>query len=348
MMLDESRNAKPTLANNSYALSHVVRSTRFSRQAMTPPKGPKGGTTNGSNNRLPYCIAIRACVVLFLFTFSISNLAADINLEASVNRDEIQIADPFELEIRLVAPTGTLVSFPAQPESLGPFEVLSTKDKFDVPFSNQNGNDRLWVRTVTLETLETGQLEIPITEVTVRQTGQSEKILRTQPIAINVESVIEPATDLTKFKDIAGVNDVKVLALKSYGWIWMISGAAVLAITGSALLIATRRKKTVSAKAWAVQKMQDARKVSEAETIVRQFISERFAVPANSLPTDQVLSELRSRSVDASTLHEVQELLQNSERTKFSGLNLAATEKARLINLAAQVVEKLDQVSEAN
>ena len=295
-----------------------------------------------------HAFALRLWTALLLFSIPNSSLASDVKLESSVDRTEIQIADPFELELRVLAPVGTKVSFPAKVETLGAFEVLNTKDKLDIPFSAQNGNDRLWVRRMTLETLETGNLEIPIIEVAIKKTGQAGKVLRTQPIAIKVESIIEPATDLTKFKDIAGVNDFKIPALNSYGWIWTVSAVAVLAIAGGALLIATRRKETVSAKAWAMQKIKGAREVTEAETIVRQFISERFEVPANSLPTDRVLSALRSRGVEESALRETKVLLQNSERFKFGGLDLPETEKARMINLAAQVVEKLYQVREAN
>lgn len=316
MMLNESKNTSPM-------------GRRVDRQGM-------------------HSLALGACMALFLFTVPISVLEADVNLKVSVNRDKIQIADPFEFEIRLLAPKGTQVAFPPKPESLGAFDVLSVKDRFDVPVSSENGDDRLWVRSMSLETLETGRLEIPTIETAVKSPGQPEKIHRTEPIAVDVQSVIEPATDLTKFKEIAGVNDVAVPESNSYGWIWAASGATFLALAGGALFIATRRKGAVSAKVWAFEKIRDAREVAEAETIVRQFISERFGIPATSLPGDQVLADLRSRDVEDSVLRKVQELLENSERAKFGGLDLPETEKARLINLASHAVEMLDQVREAN
>ena len=110
--------------------------------------------------------------------------------------------------------------------------------------------------------------------------------------------------------------------------------------------IATRRNGAVSAKVWALQKLTDAQELPVAETIVRQFIEERFEFSATSLPQDRVAAELRERGVDDSLLLELKELLQKSERAKFGGLDLPAGEQKRLLNLATQLVEKLDRTGE--
>jgi len=291
--------------------------------------------------------AISFCIGMVLLSHPLALQAQDIELNAKADRDKIQIADPFELTIRVVAAEGTQVSFPAKVETLGPFEVLSTNEKLDVPISEVDGNSRLWVQSISLETLDTGQLEIPAIEVAVKQDGLREEILRTKPITIDVESVVEPAADLTKFKDIADVHDVRVPADRSYGWVWLTSGVlATLALAGSALFIATRRNGAVSAKVWALQKLTEAQKLPEAETIVRQFIEERFEFSATSLPEDRVAAGLRVRGVDESLLLKLKELLQRSERAKFGGLDLPVDEQNRLLNLATQLVEKLDQTGE--
>lgn len=287
------------------------------------------------------------CIGMILLSHPLALQAQDVELNAKTDRDKIQIADPFELQIRVVAPEGTQVAFPATAETLGPFEVLNTSEKLDVPISELDENSRLWVQSISLETLDTGQLEIPIIEIAVKQDGQREEILRTKPIAINVESVVEPAADLTKFKGIADVHDVEVPADRSYGWVWLTSGAlATLALAGGALFIATRRNGAVSATVWALQELTDAQELPVAETIVRQFIEERFEFSATSLPQDRVAAELRDRGVDDSLLLELKELLQKSERAKFGGLDLPAGEQKRLLNLATQLVEKLDRTGE--
>ena len=288
--------------------------------------------------------AISFCIGMVLLSHPLALQAQDIELNAKADRDKIQIADPFELTIRVVAAEGTQVSFPAKVETLGPFEVLSTNEKLDVPISEVDGNSRLWVQSISLETLDTGQLEIPAIEVAVKQDGLREEILRTKPIAINVESVVEPAADLTKFKGIADVHDVEVPADRSYGWVWLTSGAlATLALAGGALFIATRRNGAVSATVWALQKLTDAQELPVAETIVRQFIEERFEFPATSLPVDRVAAGLQDRGVSDSLRQELKELLQKSEQAKFGGLALPPDEHGRLIKQVIQLVDKLDE-----
>ena len=293
--------------------------------------------------------AIAFCIGMILLSHPFALQAQDIELTAKTDRDKIQIADPFELTIRVIAPEGTQVAFPPKVETLGPFEVLSTSEKLDAPISEPDGNSRLWVQRITLETLETGQLQIPVIEVAVKQDGQREEILRTNPITINVASVVEPAADLTKFKGIADVHDVEIPADRSYGWVWLTAGALVtLALAGGALFIATRRNAAVSAKVWALQRLTEAQKLPEAVTIVRQFIEERFAFSATSLPEDRVAATLRVRGVDDSLLLELKELLQKSERAQFGGLDLPTDQQNRLLNLATELVEKLDQTREQN
>lgn len=287
------------------------------------------------------------CIGLILLSHPLALQAQGIELDAKTDRDKIQIADPFELTIQVIAPEGTRVAFPPTAETLGPFEVLNTKEKLDIPNSEANAASRIWVQSISLETLDTGQLEIPAIEVAVEQDGLKEEILRTKPITIDVESVVEPAADLTKFKGIADVHDVEVPADRSHGWVWLTSGAlATLVLAGGALFIATRRNAAVSARAWALRKLKDTQELPEAETVVRQFIEERFEFSATSLPADRVAAALRVRGVDDSLLLTLKELLQKSERAKFGGLNLPTDEQSRLLNLATQLIEKLDQAGE--
>jgi len=291
-------------------------------------------------------LAISFALGLFLLSSPLALQAENVRVDAKVSRDTIQIVDPFELEIRVVAPQGTQVSLPVTTGTFGPFEVLGSNDKFDLPMSDENVNDRLWVRIMSLETLEAGQLEIPTIEIMIKQVGQPEEILRTEPITINVSSVVEPTADLTKFKGIAGARDIEVPTPPSYRWIWLGAGAAAIAIglAGGAFFLTTRSTATVSAKVWALKKLNTTHDLPEAEMTVRQFIEERFECAATSMPAAQMLAVLRSRDVKDSVRRDVRELLETSERAKFGGLDLPASEKARLLNLATQLVETLDQI----
>lgn len=272
--------------------------------------------------------------------------SSDIELTAEVSRSEILIADPFELKIQLVAPTGTRVSFPESAESLGPFEIINSDQTLDLPsFSQEAADDhhRLWKCWMSLETLETGSLEIPSIEVIVQLPGQAPQIRRTNPIKIEVAGVVEPTADLTQFQGVADLHDVPIKDLESDPWFWFVSIAGAIALTfaGGAFLLRQRTCRQVAAKAWALRKLKEIRDYDQAESIVRQYIQERFGFRAASMSADQVLTELRARGID-DPLPLVEKLLETSERVKFGGLELSLAETDRLLSIATEVVEGLD------
>jgi len=115
-----------------------------------------------------------------------------------------------------------------------------------------------------------------------------------------------------------------------------------LGLARGAFFLAQRRNATVAVKAWALKMLEDASDLNHTESIVRQFMEERFDFPATSLPVADVLAELRAHGAKES-LPAVKELLETSERAKFGGLELSGTDTSRLIGLATQVVEELDQ-----
>lgn len=297
------------------------------------------------NSMMSFPTILKLCLLLLIVTLP-NSLTADVELSASVDRNEIQIADPFELEIKLLAPAGTTVLFPMLEKTLGPFEILEIQEKSDVPVAGGPVENRLWSRKLILETIETGQLQIPSVEVTTTQTGQPNKILRTERLLIQVGSVTEPATDLTKFNDIADLHDVDV-PKESRRWIWVAYGVATAALFAACMiLLVTRKRKSITLTDWALRRLNETSDVSQAESIVRQVIEERFQFAATSLPVEQIEAELKQHSVAESELNNLRELLQLSEKSKFGGLNLPATEEARLVNLAHKLVECFGETRE--
>ncbi len=292
------------------------------------------------------CIGIAFLIGPIRVNAQTGQAAGDVEVTAEVSRDVVQIADPFDLNIQVIAPDGTRVSFPEIKKTLGPFEIIKTNRALDVPLgnqANQSEGQRLWRLKLSLETLDTGRLEIPPIEIAVQLPGQSSQIRRTQPIPIEVASIVEPNTELTQFQGVADLHDVPVPASKSNQGFWLatIAGAIVLALAGGAFFLKQRTSQQVAAKVWALRKLKVTRDLNEAESIVRQFIDERFGFPAKSMPIDQVLTELNALGIDES-LAGVKELLETSERVKFGGLDVSGNDTQRLLSLATEVVEGLD------
>ena len=100
-------------------------------------------------------------LMLFLLTLLPQNWsqAQTIKLTANADRKQIQIADPFEFQIKLTAPFDTKVVFPGVGEQIGSFDVMGVQDQFGVLIDGVD-KQRSWTRTLTLETIISGKLQI--------------------------------------------------------------------------------------------------------------------------------------------------------------------------------------------
>ena len=123
------------------------------------------------------------CMLLFTLWTSLTSVSLGqqpADLRVQTDRNEIQIADPFKLEIELLAQKGTQVNFPSLPNTIGSFEVLNIEDRFDIPITNDPGM-RNWTRILTLETIETGELKIAGFEVSVTDLQNRTQFARSKP-----------------------------------------------------------------------------------------------------------------------------------------------------------------------
>ena len=120
---------------------------------------------------------------------------------ATVDRAEVQVADPFQLTVTVLVAEGTDVTFPAMGDKLGQFDVLSHRDIFDVPVSE----GRSWTRTIELESLDTGNLEVPGVGVVI----DGEPTV-TQPIPITVQSLLAASSDPLEFRPLKPVEVIDI------------------------------------------------------------------------------------------------------------------------------------------
>jgi hypothetical protein len=118
----------------------------------------------------------------------------------------VQVAEPFTFELTITAPAGSKVDFPSIGESLGEFDVTDQLMRADVPSAN-DVNERTWTQQLTLESIVTGDLEIPSLEIQVRRDADIQT-LKTEAVPVRVASVLEDRADPTKFRDIQSVVDI--------------------------------------------------------------------------------------------------------------------------------------------
>ena len=263
-------------------------------------------------------------LALALCAFCANTRAAE--LEANVDRAEVQVADPLQLSISAISPQGTDVTFPPVPESLGSFQVISHQDFFDIPLDG-DATQRLWKRVIQLETYESGILEIPAMSVFVGREART-----TDPIRVTVQSLLEPTADPTKFREL---KDVEEIELAKPNWLlWSLLGVGALALIGAIAWYAIRKYKSQqSAEAWAYERLDDlassteyalhdqTRVLPRAADILRAYIQRRFDIAATQLTTDEFLARIQfSPELGEDQRSDLQEFLRHADEVKFAHL----------------------------
>lgn len=282
--------------------------------------------------------------------------AATTNPQISIraDRSSVQIADPFDVIVEVTASDGASVQFPTVPPKLGPFEVIDQQDLFGVPSDSGDGT-RKWNRRFTLETLETGERQVPPIEVVVRSEGQSPLRLVTQSLVIEVASVLEPASDPTKFADIHDLIDVPEPTDLSLGWIvWATAGGIGLAaLAVGAMVVFRGRTKWTTPADWAIGELasltaDSSQSLSRLEQIVRTYIEEEFHIPATSYSPRELQQELMQRGASQNTSQQLGEFLTRAEQAKYAGLDVSDNEYASAKEAVLEMIKSLDGIPENN
>lgn len=147
----------------------------------------------------------------------------DLDATVEVQNFRPRIAEAFDVQIQLAAPAGTRVKFPQLGSQFGPFTVLHSDDRFNIP-DEQNADRRIWTRLLTLESLQTGELVIPEMAIEIEAESGSREI-RSQAQTVEVISVLENQVDPLKFRDIKDAVDIEASERTSYAWIaWAWAG----------------------------------------------------------------------------------------------------------------------------
>lgn len=289
-----------------------------------------------------------ACVLACQFT-SRTNAQQLPSLVATIERDTVQIADPFWVTFEVVAPTDAQVQFPQISKVLGPFEILEQKEMFGIP-SVSSPNEKTWSLQLYLETMETGQLQIPAIEVAVELVSGERKRVQSSPVTVTVESSIESGSDPTAFHDIRDLIDASLpneeeTSNLTWTLIGVLTGFGVAA--GAAIFALMRRKNLMTPAAWATLQLTDRTglTLSDAETTFREFLSDEFDQHASSWSSDELekfLSDMRL-SNDQSFL--LSEFLAKAQQEKFAGLRVSENEIDANANLICDLIDHLHHLN---
>lgn len=266
------------------------------------------------------------------------------------DRNSVQIADPFDVVIQVVTNDGASVRFPTVPPQLGRFEVIDHRNLLAVPSEANNGTNKSTQR-LTLETLETGNLTIPSIEVVVRSEGKPPLRLATEPLAIKVASVLEPASDPEKFADIRDLIDAPEPRTLPFGWpFWLaVAGLGLIALIAAAVYIFRGRTKWTTPVDWAVSEISDLtsnspQSFAQLEHIVRTYLEQEIHVPATSYSPLELQHTILQRGANQDAARQLGDFLTKAEQAKYAGLDMSGSQFNAAKESVLQIIRELDSI----
>ena len=306
---------------------------------------------NYSNKLVTICLIVLAAFPTG--AVAVATQDSQVKVEATVSLDSVQVAQPFQLQLKCTAPTGARLSFPPETAQIGEFDVVNVRDDFDVPSTESDGL-RTWTRKMILECIVTGEQAIPSMEIQVAldSLDSNWKQFKTDPININVLSVLEDRPDPTNFRDLKPLVDLEVAGEKSSAWIWWSAGGAgVLSLLAAGAFFVTRARKRLTPLEWAMGELQkiesDSRLQNHDEqelvtdrvaSVVRDYLEMKLDVSAPTQTTAELMQAIRGNGLlGTETQMQLGRLFALSDQAKYAGLDL--TEKQ--INVAIQEAREL-------
>ncbi|MBA2112954.1 hypothetical protein [Bremerella alba] len=289
-----------------------------------------------------------------------AHASQDPRLETTVSQSSLQVAEPFWLDLTVEAPIGAKVDFPAPGEMLGGFNVLDKQDLFDIP-SRDTDDKRTWTRRLRLESLVTGDLEIPSLEIQLSEKNASH-VIRSEPIPIRIASVLEGHGDPTQIRDIQSVVDVAVPQAPSHAWVWWSIGSmSGLSVVVAAVALVARRRPRMSPADWATQQLdlleqaiptetaESGQLASRLATILRNYLQLEFSLANPGRSPDELLETLLdNHSIDDATSDQLSLIFALVERAQFAGLPVAEKQFLDAIDRARLLVTRIAKDSETN
>ena len=274
------------------------------------------------------------------------------SVSASVSADSVQVVEPFSLNIRVQADQGARVAFPELQNKLGQFEIREVQDAFDVPHVS-DASLRTWTRSFTLESIETGDLQVPPLSLQVTQAEKTSQ-LTTQPIAVRVVSVLEDRSDPSQFRDIQTVVDIALPEPRPTRVVpWTaLAVVSLLAVALSIGLVAYRRRGWITPHIWATNQIDalnpDGPNVAnQLSQILREFLMLLFEMSgtgsvARGRPAQEIIQTLLDQHmITASIGQRLSRLFDLTDQVKFAGLHLSPEETTVAIATARELVAEL-------
>jgi hypothetical protein len=265
----------------------------------------------------------------------------------TIRPDTVRVGDPFTVSIRVRAPLGASIEFPAAPDSGGPVEPLD-------PVQIATTADSVALdqtATYRLAAWRTGNFHIPFADVHVRQDIGNRRV-EVSGVVIHVASVL-PA-------DTAGIEPKPQRGVITFGlpwWVWaLVAALAVALLMLIAWLWRRRRQRPVPREAPFAIAEREFDRVEALDllaagerarhvTLMIEVLRDYVAAVVDKASTSQTSSELAAamRRAGMGSYARVAALLSEVDLIKFARRGVTAERAANLGREARAIAQAVHQ-----
>lgn len=289
--------------------------------------------------------------------------AGGFEITTQLSAGNVLVAEPFEVQIRVVGPAGSSCAFPPLDKSFGVFQVVDHEDAFDLPTSS---GGRSWTRTITLEHFLSGEFTLPSREIVASDGESPSQVvpLFSHPLIVRVQSVLDEQDQPDSFRDLQPVVDLPAENDDASAWsagrilLWAGGVAVISFLAAAGTLSLLRRYRAQTPYQWAKQRLVQLRSehvaqggdsqttLLETAAMLRQFLALQFADISVTMTSQEMIAALRKQpQMDATGCDAWEVFLAEIDAVKFAGQPVSPIRQS---DLFAQAEKLLDQVGRAD
>lgn len=292
-------------------------------------------------------------IFAFLFLFQ-SSFAQEVKVRSKADSTEITIGDQINFDVYVDAPSGTPITFPRFADTLTSKIELVESSLIDT--SKTESGDLTYHQRLVLTSFDTGYMVIPPLLFMVN--GDTSNLVATEAQLIYVYDI---EVDLQQdIKDIKDPQDVPFNWMK---YIWWGVAALVLVLLVAAIIIYFVRKKKGKTFLTREKPKRPAHEIALAELekirqqqlwqndrikehhsavtdVLRQYIEDRFELPALEQTSYEIMESLRTVNLSDEMRKRVKDILTMADLVKFAKAKPVGAENEACMITATDFVKE--------